>query len=132
MMWLASLLRCLRADPQRPRRDRERRPKRLQRRDPRPRLEILDGRILPSTFTVLNLADGGPGSLRQVVLDANTNPGADVIQFTPGLRGTIALTSGQLSIADDLWINGPGAGRLAVSGNDASRVFQINGSISVT
>ena len=46
-----------------------------------PRLDVLEDRTVPSTFTVTNLADGGPGSLRQAVLDANGNPGADVIQF---------------------------------------------------
>lgn len=91
-----------------------------------PRLETLECRDLPSTLTVLNLGDSGAGSLRQAVLDANANPGPDVIRFAGGLEGTIALTSGQLNITDNLTINGPGADRLAVSGNDASRVFQIS------
>ena len=43
----------------------------------RPRLEPLEDRTVPSTFAVLNLADGGDGSLRQAVLDANALPGAD-------------------------------------------------------
>ena len=95
-------------------------------------VERLEDRALPSTFTVLDLADSGAGSLRQAVLDANANPGHDVIQFAPGLQGTIALTSGQLAITDDLEIDGPGADRLAVSGSDASRVFKINSSVPVT
>src|SRR6516164_5004795 len=97
----------------------------------KPRLEALEDRTVPSTFTVRNLADSGPGSLRQAVLDANAHPGADGIRFAHGLHGTIALTSGELSITDDLTIDGPGANRLAVSGNDASRVFQIDSGISV-
>src|SRR5687767_12828149 len=36
----------------------------------RPRLEILEDRSVPSTFTVRNLDDSGPDSLRQVILDA--------------------------------------------------------------
>jgi hypothetical protein len=60
-------------------------------------------------FTVRNLLDSGPGSLRQAILDANANPGADRIHFTGQARGTIALTSGQLDITDDLQIRGPGA-----------------------
>ena len=94
-------------------------------------LERLEDRTVPSTFTVSNLADSGPGSLRQAVLDANAHPGADVIRFAHAARdGTIALTGGQLNITDNLTIDGPGADELAVSGNDASRVFQI--SIGVT
>ena len=96
------------------------------------RVEPLEDRTVPSTFMVDNLADSGTGSLRQAVLDANANPGADLISFAPAARdGTIALNGGQLSITDDLTIDGPGADRLAVSGNNASRVFQINSGVAV-
>ena len=96
-------------------------------------VERLEDRSVPSTFTVGNLTDSGAGSLRQAILDANGNAGADVIRFAPAARdGTIALSSGQLSILDDLIIDGPGAGRLAVSGKDASRVFQIGASVAAT
>src|SRR5258708_1818083 len=68
-----------------------------------PRLEALEDRALPSTFTVLNVADSGAGSLRQAILDANANAGADTINFAGQLHGTIGLTSGQLpAITDDL------------------------------
>src|SRR5262245_53914178 len=97
-----------------------------------PRLEALECRTLPSTFTALNLADSGPGSLRQAILDANALSGADDIAFASGLQGTITLATGQLDITDDLEINGPGAGLLAVSGSDQSRVFHIAGGVSVS
>src|SRR5262249_14390005 len=92
-------------------------PTRLRKRALAARLSVerLEDRTVPSTFTVRNLADSGPGSLRQAILDANDRPGADTIRFAPAARdGTIALTSGQLSITDDLQIVGPGAERLAV------------------
>jgi hypothetical protein len=96
-------------------------------------LEPLEGRTVPATFTVLNLADSGLGSLRAAIADANANPGADRIRFAAAARdGTIPLSSGQLSITDDLHIDGPGADRLAVSGNDASRVFQIGSGVAVS
>ncbi len=44
-------------------------------------LERLEERCLLSTFTVTTTADSGPGSLRQAILDANANPGPDVIEF---------------------------------------------------
>lgn len=95
-------------------------------------VEQLDDRIVPSTFTVGNLADSGLGSLREAIEDANANPGADLIRFAPAARdGTVVLTSGELSITDDLKIDGPGADRLAVSGNDASRAFQISSGAAV-
>src|SRR5262249_31481314 len=41
----------------------------------RPALEVLEDRRLPATFVVTNIADGGPGSFRQALLDNNNNPG---------------------------------------------------------
>src|SRR5262245_30844029 len=94
-------------------------------------VEALEDRTVPSTFTVLNLADSGVGSLRQAVLDANANPGADAIDFGDGLLGTIPLSSGQLSITDSLAIDGPGADQLAVSGSHQSRIFSISSGATV-
>jgi hypothetical protein len=95
-----------------------------------PRLEVLEDRCLPSTFTVTNLLDAGAGSLRAAVSAANANPGADVINFAT--TGAIALTSGELDVTDSLDIEGPGANQLTVSGNNASRVFDISGGVTVT
>ena len=69
-------------------------------------VERLEDRTVPSTFTVRNLADSGPGSLRQAVLDANDRPGADLIRFAPPVGCTLTLASGQLSITDDLILDG--------------------------
>src|SRR4051794_36290755 len=65
-------------------------------------LEQLEDRCLPSTFTVLNTNDDGSGSLRQAILNANANSGADVIQFNVVGSGvhTIAPTSPLPAITD--------------------------------
>src|SRR5436190_23129791 len=76
-------------------------------------VEYLEDRTVPSTFTVDTLADSGTGSLRAAITAANANPGADVVEFAHGLRGTVGLTSGELGITDDLRIDGPGANKLA-------------------
>jgi hypothetical protein len=89
-------------------------------------VDPLEDRTVPSTFTVSTLADDGPGSLRVAVMAANANPGTDLIDFVPKLKGTVALTSGELGITDNVLIDGPGANRLAVSGSDLSRVFRID------
>src|SRR5262245_16469153 len=93
-------------------------------------VEQLDDRCLPSTFSVLNLLDSGPDSLRAAVVAANANPGPDAIDFA--VTGTIALTSGELDITDSLTINGPGVNALTVSGNHASRVFWLFGNPTVS
>ncbi len=92
-----------------------------------PRLEGLEDRTLLTTISVLNTDDSGPGSLRQAIMDANAQEGADTIEFAEGVQGTIGLTSGQLAITDELTIDGPGADVLTVSGSGMSRVFLVSG-----
>ena len=95
-----------------------------------PRFEILEGRTLPSTLTVLNTLDKGAGSLRDAITNAKSG---DTIVFASSLAGqTIVLTSDQLTINNSLDIEGPGAGLLTVSGNDTNRVFDINEGLAVT
>ncbi|MFN3649419.1 MAG: choice-of-anchor Q domain-containing protein [Armatimonadota bacterium] len=79
-----------------------------------------------AAFTVTQLGDSGAGSLRQAVADANAAAGADIINFQEGLSGTIILTAGPLTLTGFLEIQGPGAATLAVSGNNASRVFAVD------
>src|SRR5262245_48334005 len=52
----------------------------------RPRLEIMEDRTLLSTFLVTTIADSGPGSLRQAILDSNAaTGGTNTIDFAiPG------------------------------------------------
>ncbi len=99
-----------------------------------PRPEVLEDRTVPSTFTIANLLDSGAGSLRAAIAAANAAGGANTIDFAPGLTGTITLTSGALDVTANLTIAGPGSGLLAVSGNNASRVFQVaaNSTVAMT
>jgi predicted outer membrane repeat protein len=86
----------------------------------RPCLDVLEGRCVPSTVT--NLNDAGPGSLRDAIA---VTPAGGTVDFQAGLTGTILLTTGELALAKDLTIAGPGADVITVSGNHASRVFNI-------
>lgn len=88
-------------------------------------VDRLEDRTMLSVITVTNLNDSGSGSLRDAVASANVNPGADVIRFQAKLSGTIALTSGEMEITDALKIDGTGASRITISGNNASRVFKM-------
>jgi len=81
-------------------------------------------RPLSTTFTVANTNNAGAGSLRQAILNANANPGADMIVFSlTGCPCVISLTTGLPNITDTLTIVGPGVDQLAVDGNDSVRVF---------
>ena len=69
-----------------------------------PRAERLEGRALLATFPVTTLLDGGAGSLRNAIVQANTNPGADDITFS--VAGTINLRSALPVIVDPVTIAG--------------------------
>ncbi|HET6327078.1 MAG TPA: LEPR-XLL domain-containing protein [Planctomycetaceae bacterium] len=69
--------------------------------------ETLEDRILLSAFTVSTLNDAGNGSLRQAILNANANHGADVINFT--VAGTIVLNSALPNVIDTVNIDGTSA-----------------------
>src|SRR5262245_43883148 len=105
--------------------------RRENRRRTRLEFEILEARTVPSTLTVTNaLDDGSAGTLRSTIAAA---PSGATIDFSNQLQGhTIVLTGGQLVINKNLDIEGPGANKLIVSGNNASRVFDIGNSATVT
>ena len=88
-----------------------------------------------STFTVTNTNSSGAGSLQQAILNANALTGKDIIKFgglfTDAIADTITLAGSPLSITDDLKIDGTGADLLTVSGNNASRVFNISSHATV-
>jgi hypothetical protein len=109
-----------------------------------PRLEQLEDRSVPTTFTVtttaMTLDLDGKVSLWEAIAAANLNApvgdapagtaGADTINFAPSLNGQTlvisAATPDGLPVAEDLTINGPGAGLLTISGNNAARIFNVN------
>ncbi|HVT33488.1 MAG TPA: right-handed parallel beta-helix repeat-containing protein [Rhodanobacteraceae bacterium] len=77
-----------------------------------------------ATFTVTNLNDSGAGSLRDAIQQANASAGADTVRFGSALTGTIALSS-EILVSDTLNLAGPGAGRITVDGNLATRLFKV-------
>ena len=85
--------------------------------------QTIDLTVSAATLIVTNTADSGPGSLRAALANA-TN--ADAVDAS-GVSGTIALTNGPLNVPNSVTILGPGPGKLTVSGNHASRVFNVTG-----
>jgi len=91
--------------------------------------------VSAATFTVNSTADSGLGSLRQAVLDANAAAGDDVIEFSSlfNTSQTITLTGGEIVVAANgsLTINGPGADKLTISGNNQSRILSSGANVVV-
>ncbi|HEY8748065.1 MAG TPA: DUF4082 domain-containing protein [Tepidisphaeraceae bacterium] len=78
-------------------------------------------------------------SLREAIAQANALPANvpatitfDPNVFAPGTLHTITLGGTQLEINHNLTLDGPGTGVLAVSGNSASRVFQVDPGVNVS
>jgi hypothetical protein len=78
-----------------------------------------------ATFQVTNLDDSGPGSLRDAVDSANAAANADTITFAPSLSGQITLTD-EIEIDAAVDIQGPGASVVTISGDDNSRIFNVD------
>ncbi len=113
-----------------------------QRRRIRPTLLELEGRTLLSTIVVNNPTDtpvAGETDLRQAIVQANTNGGAETITFDKTAFNTprtihLDPTRGQLVLNDPtgtVAITGPSAG-LTISGNAATRLFEIGSGAKVT
>jgi hypothetical protein len=97
----------------------------------RPRLQLLEGRTLLSTFTVTNNSDSptNTGSLRYAILH---EPGGTTIDFARSVTGPITLTNGVLDITTDLNIEGPGARSLMISGQNKSEIFNVASGVNAT
>src|SRR5205823_5231859 len=77
-------------------------------------------------LVVKSIGDAGADTLRQAVLAANFQPGADTITFDPTFFGSakvITLTTGEIAISQAVTITGPGSALATVNGNNASRIF---------
>jgi hypothetical protein len=86
--------------------------------------------IPPDPTRVSTLADtNNPGSLRYAV---DESPPNSTITFDARLRGTILLTSGDLNIARDLKILGPGAGILSISSGKSGHGIHVLQEVFVT
>jgi hypothetical protein len=86
--------------------------------------------IHANTFTVTNTADSGAGSLRQAILDANANPGADTITFAigaPGSQQTIQPTAALPIITDPVTIDGWSQGGAGYVGPP---LIELNGALA--
>jgi hypothetical protein len=88
-------------------------------------------------YVVTNINDSGAGSLRAAILLANASAESDTIIFDETVfaapRKTITLGGTQLDIVNNgsLTITAPNAG-VIVSGNNASRVFNVTSGANVT
>jgi len=116
----------------------------------RPSLELLEGRIVLSTFLVTNTNDSGAGSLRDAISRVNadtSNQNPDIVNFQIQGTGpfTINLATELPAITHALWIDGDSesvflhqkAGQIvldgtAVAGNSVSGLTINAGAVSNT
>ena len=80
--------------------------------------------IDPPIFVTSLSDNGSKGTLRWAIAQANDIPGDDVIEIST--TGTIVLTD-SLSITSNIFISGPGASALTITGSSLYRVFSVDG-----
>jgi hypothetical protein len=99
----------------------------------RPRLETMEDRSVPAHFTVTNPSDTpipAPGTLRYAVAHANNGDFIDIQTTSP-----IVLTQGEIYLAKNVTIDSAivsTASLATISGNNNSRIFEIDPSANVT
>src|SRR5713101_893832 len=71
---------------------------------------------------VTALSDAGSGSLRQAI---DTARSGSTITFAPQVRGTLLLTSGDLTVSRNLTLRGPGASVLTLSSGTQGYGIQV-------
>lgn len=100
-------------------------------------LAVFGSHAVAGTLTVTDLGDTGTGvcgatcTLRDAIASAAPN---DTIDFASTLTypATITLNGQELLVYQNLTIVGPGAGLLAIDGNQQSRILEIAANASVT
>lgn len=86
-----------------------------------------------ATYQVMNTSDAGAGSLRQAILDANSNSGTDTVVFSSGTDGMpINITSGNMDITDELAIIGNGPLKTMITDDGTGFTFAVAVSITTT
>ena len=85
-------------------------------------------------FDPVTTANGGTGTLRQAILNANALGGNPTVEFDTttspfddATPDSIVLTKGELEITQSLVLEGLGARMLSISAGGISRVFTIDG-----
>jgi len=78
-----------------------------------------------AAITVTMTADSGPGSLRQAIIDANSDPSSDTINFDSSLSGQTITLSSILYIDTTISIDG-GNNNITISGNNTVQVFAVS------
>jgi hypothetical protein len=79
---------------------------------------------------VVNTADSGPGSLRQVIADALS--GAEIV-FDSNLSGSTITLASELVLNKDLTIDASAlAEGITISGNNSTRIFNANNYAEIT
>src|SRR5262245_1014156 len=102
-------------------------------------LDCLEGRAMPSTFTVtttLDVVDPSDGrlSLREAIGRANDHPGADTVVLPAGVfrvalagAGEDGNLTGDFDVTDSTLLLGAGAGATVLDGQRLDRVFDVFG-----
>ncbi|QEL15237.1 beta strand repeat-containing protein [Limnoglobus roseus] len=91
----------------------------------RPNLVCLEGRDVPATFMVTTVADAGPGSLRQAVLDSAANTEDDTIMFDFGIAGQAVNLATPIDFTDTKMVFVGPSIPTTISNTGGGRIFNV-------
>src|SRR5262249_37574576 len=96
-------------------------------------LEALEDRTVPATFTPTTFADGtGVGTLRNAVLQANSNGQDNTIILSTGTYTLLPSAGGELALTGaNHTLTIEGAGQTIINAAGGSRVFEVIGNVQV-
>src|SRR5437899_9354570 len=89
----------------------------------------------PCSTVTSTADDGSSGTLRYAIAQANVGPCDTIVFNLSSHPATITLAQGQLEISNTsnpITISGPGAANVAISGNNAGRVFYIDSGVTAS
>ena len=87
---------------------------------------------LREAINAVNAGDASGLSVAEQSQVTGTFGSSDTILFDSSVTGTITLGGSELLLTADISITGPGASSLAVSGNNASRMFEVNAGVTAS
>jgi hypothetical protein len=89
---------------------------------------LLDDFRIVGLLVVSNANDSGAGSLRQALLDGADTGIPHELTFTPNLSGAVIALASEIVVSGQFLLDVSSLpGGLTVSGNDATRIFQVAG-----
>jgi predicted outer membrane repeat protein len=87
------------------------------------KVDVLEGREVPATFTVTNHLNSGPGSLSAAIEVSNATAGSNTIVIASSAIGQLNLTASLPAITQAVTIDNSSGGGFTINGENRFQIF---------